>query len=194
MVDATGFFEVRGHGKEIRRCNCRCAGGGSEPHFQYAIPEKYQRSLEIAIGCWFPLAVDGWKAMVELSDQLEVEAERLRSIIKPLDAKPAILPSLGTSTLDGGYLCRAVFRSPAVHTALPTATAGNGWRVNRTDGHPSSARTPAAQKRLGPKSGLWKLSGPGQMLAAELLALTETTNSTLQALARRGLSPWRQCG
>ena len=31
--------------------------------FQYAIPEKYQRSLEIGIGCWFPLAVDGWKAM-----------------------------------------------------------------------------------------------------------------------------------
>ena len=158
--------------------------------FQYAIPEKYQRSLEIGHRVLVPFGsrrLEGY--VVELSDQLEVEAERLRSIIKPLDAKPAILPSLVELARWMADTYAGLF-SEALQYMLPPAHRYGRERVGVKTAQMVTLLQPEPQLRKNAwaqKRVVEALQARGQMLAAELLALTETTNSTLQALARQGV-------
>src|SRR5690554_1136288 len=89
--------------------------------FQYAIPERYRATIEIGHRVLVPFGrrkLEGY--VVELTDELEVEKERLRSILKPLDPEPAILPSLVELARWMGETYAGLF-SEALQYMLPPA-------------------------------------------------------------------------
>lgn len=117
-MDATGFFEVKHVEKLYAGVIVDVRAEAVNRIFQYAIPERYRATIEIGHRVLVPFGrrkLEGY--VVELTDELEVEKERLRSILKPLDPEPAILPSWWSWPAGWGNLCRALLRSPAVHAA-----------------------------------------------------------------------------
>lgn len=159
--------------------------------FQYAIPERYRATIEIGHRVLVPFGrrkLEGY--VVELTDELEVEKERLRSILKPLDPEPAILPSLVELARWMGETYAGLF-SEALQYMLPPARRYGRERVGVKTAQLVTLLEPEPQLR----KNAWVQrrvvevlqARGGRLLAPELLALAETSTSTLRALAERGI-------
>ena len=114
--------------------------------FQYAIPERFRERIELGHRVLVPFGsrrLEGY--VIEFSSELEVEEERLRSIIKPLDDRPLILPSLVELARWLADTYAGLF-SEALQYMLPPAYRFGRERVgaNSPDGHLGAARAPAA--------------------------------------------------
>ncbi len=158
--------------------------------FQYAIPERYQGQIEIGHRVLVPFGrrkLEGY--VVELTNELEVAEQKLKAIIKPLDLKPAILPSLVELARWMAETYAGLF-SEALQYMLPPAARYGRERVGvktaqlvtLLDPNPALRKNAWAQRRV-----LEILQVRGEMLAAELLALADTSRSTLRALEKQGV-------
>ncbi len=158
--------------------------------FQYAIPERYQGQIEIGHRVLVPFGrrkLEGY--VVELTNELEVAEQKLKAIIKPLDLKPAILPSLVELARWMAETYAGLF-SEALQYMLPPAARYGRERVGvktaqlvtLLDPNPALRKNAWAQRRV-----LEILQVRGEMLAAELLALADTSSSTLRALEKQGV-------
>ncbi len=158
--------------------------------FQYAVPERYRSVLQIGHRVLVPFGrrkLEGY--VVEFSSELEVEEHKLRSILKPLDPEPVILPSLVELARWMAETYAGLF-SEALQFMLPPASRYGRERVGvktaqvvaLREAHPELRPNAWAQRRV-----VEILRARGQMLASELLALADASSSTLHSLEKNGV-------
>ncbi|HPT83740.1 MAG TPA: primosomal protein N' [Limnochordia bacterium] len=158
--------------------------------FQYAVPESLRDTLQIGHRVLVPFGsrkLEGY--VVEFSSELDVEPQKLRSILKPLDPEPVILPSLVELARWLAETYAGLF-SEALQHMLPPATRYGRERVGVKTAQVVTLLDP--QPRLRPNAPAQRravevLRPRGKMLAAELVAVAEISPSTLRALEKQGV-------
>lgn len=158
--------------------------------FQYAIPPKYQEAIQLGHRVLVPFGsrkLEGY--VVEFSSEPEVEEHRIRSIIRPLDPRPVILPSLVELARWMAQTYAGLF-SEALQYMLPPAYRFGRERVGVKTAQKVILRDPNPQLR----ANAWAqrrvvevLQSRGEMLASELLTMADASSSTLRALEKQGV-------
>lgn len=158
--------------------------------FQYAIPERFRERIELGHRVLVPFGsrrLEGY--VIEFSSELEVEEERLRSIIKPLDDRPLILPSLvelarWLADTYAGLFSEALqyMLPPAYRFGRERVGAKTAQMVTLVQPEPQLRANAVAQRRV-----VEILQTRGAMLASELIALAEASSATLRSLEQQGV-------
>lgn len=158
--------------------------------FQYRIPDSYQNQIKIGHRVLVPFGrrkIEGY--VVELSSDLQIEEAKLKDVLNLLDPEPLIHPSLVSLAMWMEEIYVGLF-SEALQYMLPPAFRYGKERVGAKKAqfvtlllaNPQLRKNATAQRRvvevLQEKSGL---------LAAELVAQTDTSYQTLRALEAQGI-------
>lgn len=158
--------------------------------FQYGIPEKLVPQIKIGHRVLVPFGprkVEGY--VVELSDQLEIGADRLRSIVRLLDENPIISPAL----MELAFWLRARYvglLSEALQLMLPPGYRYGKERVGVKKQQMVILRKPDAELRANATAQrrlMEILRVKPQMLAAELIKRARASYASLDSLARQGV-------
>ncbi len=158
--------------------------------FQYAIPAPYRNTIEVGHRVLVPFGhrkVEGY--VVELSSQLQVDADKLRELLDLLDPEPIILPSLVSLAkwMEQTYVG---LLSESLQYMLPPASRYGKERVGTKSAQlvtllerdPELKKNATAQRRI-----LDILRKKPEILAAELVSMAKTSHATLQALESQGI-------
>lgn len=158
--------------------------------FQYQVPPLLQGEIQIGHRILVPFGPRKLEAyVVELSSDLQVEAGRIREVLALLDPEPIILPSLVDLAhwMEKSY---AGLLSEALQYMLPPASRYGKERVGSKTAQsvtllvpePNLRASATAQKRV-----IEVLKKSPSLLAADLVAKSEASYSTLQALEKQGI-------
>ncbi|NMB00986.1 MAG: primosomal protein N' [Firmicutes bacterium] len=158
--------------------------------FQYAVPPHLNGQIQIGHRVLVPFGrrkLEGY--VIELSHKLEIEEHKLREILDLLDPTPIILPSLVELAHWMAQKYVGLF-SEALQYMLPPAFRYGKERVGAKTGQvvtllvedPELRKNAVAQRRV-----VDVLKTKRQILASELITLTNTSYATLQALERQGV-------
>lgn len=158
--------------------------------FQYAIPRALRRQIQVGHRVLVPFGprkVEGY--VVKITSNLEIDSDRLREIIKPLDPEPIVLvPLLELAKWMHSHY--AGLLSEAIQYMLPPGYRYGKERVGvktqqlvtLVKPNPTLRPNATAQKRV-----LEVLNHTPQMLAAELVERAQASHSTLQSLEKLGI-------
>lgn len=158
--------------------------------FQYAIPADLLPLLTVGHRVLVPFGprkVEGY--VVEISDELEISPERLRSIIRLLDEKPIISPNLMELALWLRFRYVGLL-SEALQLMLPPGYRYGKERVGVKRQQIVTLQNPDVQLRANATAQrrmLDILRVRPQMLAAELIKEAAASHSSLESLAKQGV-------